>query len=123
MSDDTIRFTSKLKGASDVARLLRRYPEKVRRTLLSLVKQEARGLAQVGVAQGAEHNLRADEQHADVSEVGLPAPCARLPQLDSRADQHEQESHYEAKPAPIGARIVEDRSDVRSGDGEQAGQK
>jgi hypothetical protein len=45
MSDDTIRFTSKLKGASDVARLLRRYPEKVRRTLLSLVKQEARGLA------------------------------------------------------------------------------
>jgi len=43
MSD--IRFTGKLKGAADVARLLRRHPEKVGRTLLSLVKQEARGLA------------------------------------------------------------------------------
>jgi hypothetical protein len=43
MSD--IRLTAKLKGASDVARLLRRYPEKVGRTLLSLVKQEGRGLA------------------------------------------------------------------------------
>jgi hypothetical protein len=43
MSD--VRFTAKLKGASDVARLLRRYPEKVGRTLLSLVKQEARGLS------------------------------------------------------------------------------
>jgi hypothetical protein len=40
-----IRFTAKLKGASDVARLLNRYPEKVGRTLESLIKQEARGLA------------------------------------------------------------------------------
>ena len=32
MSDDAIRFTAKLKGASDVARLLRRHPEKVGRT-------------------------------------------------------------------------------------------
>jgi hypothetical protein len=45
MSDDSIRFTAKLKGGSDVARLLNRYPEKVGRTLESLVKQEARGLA------------------------------------------------------------------------------
>ena len=44
MSDD-IKFTAKLKGGSDVARLLRRYPEKVGRTLESLVKQEARGMA------------------------------------------------------------------------------
>lgn len=42
---DPIQFTAKLKGGSDVARLLNRYPEKVGRTLLSLVKQEARGLA------------------------------------------------------------------------------
>jgi hypothetical protein len=45
MSDGYIRYTSKLKGGSDVARLLNRYPEKVGRTLESLVKQEARGLA------------------------------------------------------------------------------
>ena len=45
MSDDAIKFTTKLKGGSDVARLLNRYPEKVGRTLESLVKQEARGLA------------------------------------------------------------------------------
>ncbi len=45
MSDGTIRFTAKLKGGSDVARLLNRYPQKVGRTLESLVKQEARGLA------------------------------------------------------------------------------
>lgn len=45
MSDDSIKFTAKLKGASDVARLLNRHPEKVGRTLESLVKQEARGLA------------------------------------------------------------------------------
>jgi hypothetical protein len=43
MSD--IRVTAKLKGGADVARLLRRHPEKVGRTLESLVKQEARGLA------------------------------------------------------------------------------
>lgn len=43
MSD--VRFTAKLKGSFDVARLLQRYPEKVGRTLESLVKQEARGLA------------------------------------------------------------------------------
>ena len=43
MSD--VNFTTKLNGASDVARLLNRYPEKVGRTLESLVKQEARGLA------------------------------------------------------------------------------
>ena len=42
---EPIRFTAKMQGAMDVARLLRRYPEKVGRTLLSLVKQEARGLA------------------------------------------------------------------------------
>lgn len=45
MSDDSIKFTTKLKGGSAVARLLNRYPEKVGRTLESLVKQEARGLA------------------------------------------------------------------------------
>ncbi len=45
MSDGTIRFTAKMKGGSDVARLLNRYPGKVGRTLESLVKQEARGLA------------------------------------------------------------------------------
>ena len=45
MSDGAINFTAKLKGGSDVARLLNRYPEKVGRTLESLVKQEARGLA------------------------------------------------------------------------------
>ena len=45
MSNSMIRFTAKLKGASDVARLLRRHPEKVGRTLDSLVKQEGRGLA------------------------------------------------------------------------------
>jgi hypothetical protein len=45
MSDDSIKFTAKLRGGSDVARLLNRYPEKVGRTLESLVKQEARGLA------------------------------------------------------------------------------
>ena len=43
MSD--VRFTSKMNGTSDVNRLLNRYPEKVGRTLESLVKQEARGLA------------------------------------------------------------------------------
>ena len=42
---DPIHFTTKLRGGSDVARLLNRYPEKVGRTLESLVKQEARGLA------------------------------------------------------------------------------
>jgi hypothetical protein len=45
MSDDAIRFTARMKGSFNVARLLRRYPEKVGRTLESLVKQEARGLA------------------------------------------------------------------------------
>ena len=45
MSDNPIRFTAKMKGGSDVIRLLNRYPEKVGRTLESLVKQEARGLA------------------------------------------------------------------------------
>jgi hypothetical protein len=42
---DPIQFTTRLKGGSDVARLLNRYPDKVGRTLESLVKQEARGLA------------------------------------------------------------------------------
>jgi hypothetical protein len=42
---DGIKFTAKLKGVNDVIRLLKRYPEKVGRTLESLVKQEARGLA------------------------------------------------------------------------------
>ena len=45
MSDDAIKFTAKLNGSSDVARLLNRYPEMVGRSLESLVKQEARGLA------------------------------------------------------------------------------
>ena len=45
MSDYAVRFTAKLKGASDVVRLLRRHPEKVGRTIESLVKQEGRGLA------------------------------------------------------------------------------
>jgi len=43
MSD--VRFTARMKGGSDVARLVNRYPEKVGRTMESLVKQEARGLA------------------------------------------------------------------------------
>jgi hypothetical protein len=42
---EPIRFTTKLNGTSDVARMLRRHPEKVGRTLESLVKQEGRGLA------------------------------------------------------------------------------
>jgi len=42
---DPIRFTAKMKGGSDVVRLLNRHPEKIGRTLESLVKQEARGLA------------------------------------------------------------------------------
>ena len=42
---DPIRFTAKMHGTSDVARMLSRYPERVGRTLESLVKQEARGLA------------------------------------------------------------------------------
>ena len=42
---DAVRFTAKLKGSSDVARLLRRHPEKVGRSIESLVKQEASGLA------------------------------------------------------------------------------
>ena len=41
----SIKFTATLRGGSDVARLLNRYPEKVGRSLESLVKQEARGLA------------------------------------------------------------------------------
>jgi len=45
MSDAPIKFTAKMNGGSDVIRLLKRYPEKVGRTLESLVKQEARGLA------------------------------------------------------------------------------
>jgi hypothetical protein len=45
MSDNPIRFTAKMKGSSDVIHLLNRYPEKVGRTLESLVRQEARGLA------------------------------------------------------------------------------
>jgi hypothetical protein len=45
MSDAAVRFTAKMQGGFTVARLLRRYPEKVGRTLESLVKQEARGLA------------------------------------------------------------------------------
>ena len=52
MSD--IRFTVKVTGASDVARLLRRHPEMVGRSLLSLVKQEARGLA-VELARNTRH--------------------------------------------------------------------
>jgi hypothetical protein len=43
MSD--VRFTAKMKGASEVARLLNRHPEAIGRTLESLLKQEARGLA------------------------------------------------------------------------------
>jgi hypothetical protein len=45
MSDDAIRFTARLNGDAEVIRLLRRHPEKISRTLESLVKQEARGLA------------------------------------------------------------------------------
>jgi hypothetical protein len=44
MSDE-IRFTAKMQGTSEVIRLLKRHPEKIGRTLESLVKQEARGLA------------------------------------------------------------------------------
>lgn len=42
---DPIRFTAKMKGSSNVIRLINRHPEKIGRTLESLVKQEARGLA------------------------------------------------------------------------------
>ena len=42
---DPIQFTTRLKGGSNVARLLIRHPDRVGRTLESLVKQEARGLA------------------------------------------------------------------------------
>ena len=45
MNDGSIRFTAKLRGTFNVARLLRRHPELVGRTLVSLVKQEARGLS------------------------------------------------------------------------------
>lgn len=40
-----MKFSAKLSGGSDVVRLLRRHPEKVGRTMESLVKQEARGLS------------------------------------------------------------------------------
>jgi hypothetical protein len=40
-----MKFSAKLSGASDVVRLLRRHPEKVGRSMESLVKQEARGLS------------------------------------------------------------------------------
>ena len=43
MSD--VRFTAKMRGTADVVRLLKQFPQKIRRTLESLVKQEARGLA------------------------------------------------------------------------------
>jgi hypothetical protein len=43
MSD--VRITATMHGASNVARLLSRHPEKIGRTLESLVKQEARGMA------------------------------------------------------------------------------
>ena len=45
MSDDYLRFTARMQGSFTVVRLLQRFPERVGRTLLSLVKQEARGLA------------------------------------------------------------------------------
>jgi hypothetical protein len=45
MSDGYIRYTARMQGNFTVARLLRRYPEKIGRSLESLVKQEARGLA------------------------------------------------------------------------------
>jgi hypothetical protein len=45
MSDSYIRYTARMQGSFTVARLLKRYPEKVGRSLESLVKQEARGLA------------------------------------------------------------------------------
>jgi hypothetical protein len=45
MSDGHIRYTARMQGSFTLARLLKRYPEKVGRTLESLVKQEARGLA------------------------------------------------------------------------------
>ena len=45
MSDSYIRYTARMQGRFTVARLLRRYPEKIGRSLESLVKQEARGLA------------------------------------------------------------------------------
>ena len=43
MSD--YRFTVKLHGNDDIVRILKRHPERISRTLLSLTKQEARGLA------------------------------------------------------------------------------
>jgi hypothetical protein len=45
MSDGYIRYTARMQGSFTVARLLKRYPERVGRSLESLVKQEARGLA------------------------------------------------------------------------------
>lgn len=45
MSNSPVRYTVKMNGVNDVVRLLKRHPDKVGRTLESLVKQEARGLA------------------------------------------------------------------------------
>ncbi len=38
------RITAKMQGEANVCRVLKQYPEKIGRTLLSLIKQEARGM-------------------------------------------------------------------------------
>ena len=54
MSD--VRFTAKMRGTADVVRLLKQFPQKIRRTLESLVKQEARGLAVKLVRAAFQHS-------------------------------------------------------------------
>ena len=87
MSDDSIRFTAKMKGASDVARLLNRYPEKVGRTLESLVKQEARGLA-VELARNTRpfgFSREGEEARREGGGRGHPARSSPCPTRPTRA--------------------------------------
>jgi len=81
MSDGYIRYTAKMQGSFTLARLLKRYPQKVGRTLESLVKQEARGLA-VELARntrpfGFSEKARERGEKAVVGDInmvfGLPA--------------------------------------------------
>ena len=41
-----MRFKARLNGDAEVIRLLARFPQRIGRTMASLVKQEARGLGQ-----------------------------------------------------------------------------
>lgn len=86
MSDDYIRFTTKLKGGSDVARLLNRYPEKVGRTMESLVKQEARGLA-VELARNTRP-FGFSEKAKKTGEQAVASDIGRVFALPSDAFEH-----------------------------------